>query len=96
MVASNANFCYSETVNIVKMFVKNPLCDYRESKKSDKYVVELATRAQDPNIRKLAVETLNEYHVKVRAAPRRSRQSRAFEIVKEGTASPGKATRSTR
>ena len=32
------------------------------------YVVELATRAQDPEIRKLAVEMLNEYHVEVRAA----------------------------
>ncbi|CAN9091538.1 unnamed protein product [Alternaria alternata] len=32
------------------MFVKNSLCGYRESKKSDKYVVELATRAQDPEI----------------------------------------------
>ncbi|CAN9145950.1 unnamed protein product [Alternaria alternata] len=50
------------------MFVKNSLCGYRESKKSDKYVVELATRAQDPEIHKLAVEMLNEYHVEVRAA----------------------------
>ena len=50
------------------MFAKNSLCGYRESKKSDKYVVELATRAQDPEIHKLAVEMLNEYHVEVRAA----------------------------
>ena len=50
------------------MFVKNSLCGYWESKKPDKYVVELATRAQDPEIRKLAVEMLNEYHVEVRAA----------------------------
>ena len=50
------------------MFVKNSLCGYWESKKPDKYVVELATRAQDPEIRKLAVEMLNEYHVDVRAA----------------------------
>jgi hypothetical protein len=35
---------------------------------SDKYVVELATRAQDREIRKLAVEMLNEHHVEVRAA----------------------------
>jgi hypothetical protein len=83
-------------VNIVEIFVKNSLCDYRESKKSDKYVVELPKRAQDPEIRKLAVEMLNEYHVEVRAAKEDSRQSRAFEIVKEGTASPGKAARSTR
>jgi hypothetical protein len=39
-----------------------------ESKKSYKYVVESATRAQDPEIRKLAVEMLNEYHMQVRAA----------------------------
>ncbi|CAN9091673.1 unnamed protein product [Alternaria alternata] len=32
------------------MFVKNSLCGYRESQKSDKYVIELATRAQDPEI----------------------------------------------
>ena len=50
------------------MFVKNSLCGYWESKKPDKYVIELATRAQDPEIRKLAVEMLNEYHVEVRAA----------------------------
>ncbi|CAI9633145.1 unnamed protein product [Alternaria burnsii] len=50
------------------MPVKNSLYGYRESKKSDKYVVEMATRAQDPEIRKLAVEMLNEYHVDVRAA----------------------------
>ena len=50
------------------MFVKNSLCGYRESTKSDKYVVELATRAQDPEIRKLAVEILKEYHVEVREA----------------------------
>ncbi|CAN9146200.1 unnamed protein product [Alternaria alternata] len=42
------------------MFVKNSLCGYRESQKSDKYVIELATRAQDPEIRKLAVKMLND------------------------------------
>lgn len=83
-------------MNIVEIFVKNSLCDYRESKKSDKYVVELAKRAQDPEIRKLAVEMLNEYHVEVRAAKEDSRQPRAFEIVKEGTAGPGKGARRTR
>ena len=31
-------------------------------------MVELVTRAQDPEIRKLAVEMLNKYHVEVRAA----------------------------
>jgi hypothetical protein len=50
------------------MPIKNSLYGYRELKKSDKYVVELATRAQDPEIRKLAVVMLNEYHVDVRAA----------------------------
>ncbi|CAN9105543.1 unnamed protein product [Alternaria alternata] len=45
---------------MVKMFVKNSLCGYRESKRSDKYVIELVTRAQDPEVRKLAVEMLNE------------------------------------
>ena len=39
IVASNANVCYIQTVNIVKIFVKNSLCGYRESKKSDKYVI---------------------------------------------------------
>ncbi|KAI4648529.1 uncharacterized protein J4E79_010151 [Alternaria viburni] len=55
-------------VTITKMFVQNSLCAYRESKKSDKYIVELATRAQDPEIRALAVQVLNEYHLEVRAA----------------------------
>lgn len=59
-------------------------------------MVELAKRAQDPEIRKLAVEMLNEYHVEVRAAKEDSRQPRAFEIVKEGTAGPGKGARRTR
>ncbi|RYN35416.1 hypothetical protein AA0119_g1231 [Alternaria tenuissima] len=55
-------------VEIIKMFVKDSICGYRESKKSDKYVVELATRAQDPKIRALAVEMLNEYHKEVQSA----------------------------
>jgi hypothetical protein len=59
-------------------------------------MVELATRAQDPEIRKLAVEMLNEYHMESARSPRRFRQSRAFEIVKEGMASPGKAERNPR
>ena len=50
------------------MLVKSSLCGYQELKKSDNYVVELAARAQDPGIRKLAVEMLNEYHVEVCAA----------------------------
>lgn len=55
-------------VTIVKMHAINTIASYRESKKVDKYVVELATRAADPAIRNLAVQVLNEYHAEVRAA----------------------------
>jgi hypothetical protein len=55
-------------VEMTKMFVKNSICGYRECKKADKYVVELATRANDPQIRQLAVNMLNEYHRSVREA----------------------------
>jgi hypothetical protein len=79
------------------MFVKNSLRGYRESKKSDKYVVELATRAQDPEIRKLAVEILKEYHVEVREAQEDPANQELLRLLKrERTASPGKAARSTR
>lgn len=50
------------------MFVNNSICGYRESKKTDKYIVELATRAHDPDIQALAVDMLNEYHKEVQAA----------------------------
>lgn len=79
------------------MFVKNSLCGYRESKKSDKYVVELATRAQDPEISKLAVEMLKECHVEVREAQEDPANKELLRLLKrERTASPGKAARSTR
>jgi hypothetical protein len=55
-------------VHVVKMFVKESICSYREAKKADKYLVELATRATDPNIQALAVEMLNEHHKEVQAA----------------------------
>jgi hypothetical protein len=83
-------------VNIVEMFVKNPLCDYRGSKKSDKYVVELTTRAQDSEIRKLAVEMLNEYYVEVRAAQEDPANQELLRLLKRERASRGKAARSTR
>jgi hypothetical protein len=81
---------------MVKMFVKNSLCGYRESKRSDKYVIELVTRAQDPEVRKLAVEMLNEYHVEVRAAQEDSANQELLRLSKRERASPGKAARSTR
>lgn len=56
------------SVVIVKMFVENSICAYREGKKTDKHVVELATRAQDPIIQALAVEILNEHQEQVKAA----------------------------
>lgn len=55
-------------VDVCKIFVVNSICGFRESKKSDKYVVELATRAQDPEIRALTVKVLNEHHKEVRSA----------------------------
>ncbi|KAL5372897.1 hypothetical protein DPSP01_013126 [Paraphaeosphaeria sporulosa] len=55
-------------VTIIKMHVQDTVASFRESKKVDKYIVELATRAADPIIRQLAVQLLNEYREEVKAA----------------------------
>lgn len=55
-------------VTIVKFMVKDSIHAYREGKKIDKYIVELATIDNDPGVRKLAVELLNEYQAEIRAA----------------------------
>jgi hypothetical protein len=70
-------------VEIVKMFVSNSICGYRESRKSDKYIVELATRAEDPEIRALAVEMLNEYHQEVQAAQDDPKNQEVMKMLRD-------------
>jgi hypothetical protein len=80
-------------VEIVKMFVLNSLCGFRESKKTDKYIVELATRAQDPEIRALAVEVLNEYHKEVQAAQNDPENQELMRLLREERAAKRKKER---
>jgi hypothetical protein len=46
---------------VTKIFVLNSICAYRERRKRDKFLFELATRAFDPAMKKLLVRCLNEY-----------------------------------
>ncbi|OSS54985.1 hypothetical protein B5807_00044 [Epicoccum nigrum] len=55
-------------VMFTKLFVQNSIFAYREFRKRDKYVVELATRASDPVMQGLNVKCLNAYQEKVRKA----------------------------
>ncbi|CAA9966438.1 Helicase C-terminal [Pyrenophora teres f. maculata] len=74
-------------VEIVKLYVENSICGYRESRKADKYIVELATRAQDPVIRSLAVDVLNEYQKEVQAAQDDPENAELMRAVREERAS---------
>jgi hypothetical protein len=80
-------------VQITKMFVSNSICGYRESKKSDKYIVELATRAQDPDIRALAVDVLNEYHKEVQAAQDDPENAKLIKLLRKERAEKEKERR---
>ena len=50
------------------MFVPNTICAYREARKRDKFMYELATRASDPALQTLLVRCLNEHQKLVRNA----------------------------
>ncbi|KAH6633035.1 hypothetical protein C7974DRAFT_163624 [Boeremia exigua] len=55
--------------HIYKFYVEQSIFAYRESRKRDKYLVKLATRASDPAMRSLIVKCLNLHQENVRADP---------------------------
>ncbi len=68
---------------IFKLLVNNSICAYRESRKRDKYMVELATRAYDPDLRSLIVKCLNKFQDTVRAAQKDLSNAELMEQIKE-------------
>jgi hypothetical protein len=57
-----------KAIVITKIFVKNTISAYREYKKRDKAIVELATRARDPAIAEILVQCLNDHQQVIRSA----------------------------
>ena len=57
-----------EAILITKISIKNTIGAYKESRKRDKALIELATRANDPEIRALLVYCLNDFNEAIRLA----------------------------
>ncbi|ORY05905.1 hypothetical protein BCR34DRAFT_590752 [Clohesyomyces aquaticus] len=55
-------------VEVLKLYARNSICTYREHRKGNRFVMELATRPHDPDIRQLLVDVLNNYQNEVRDA----------------------------
>jgi hypothetical protein len=70
-------------VEIVKIFVEGSIHAYRESRKRDKYLVELSTRANDPDMRSLIVKCLNEHQLAVRKAQHDERNAELMAQLQE-------------
>ncbi|KAH8730763.1 hypothetical protein GQ44DRAFT_723010 [Phaeosphaeriaceae sp. PMI808] len=55
-------------VRITKIMIENSISAYKEFRKRDKALIELATRAKDPAIEQLLVDCLNEHQETIRRA----------------------------
>jgi hypothetical protein len=53
---------------VTKIMVKNTIATYREYRKRDKAIIELATRASDPEIAAILVQCLNDHQEVIRSA----------------------------
>jgi len=69
---------------VTKLMVPESIHAYREAKKRDKAIIELATRANDPRVRAAIVNLLNEYQREVRRAQEsKENEDLMFKIQEE-------------
>jgi hypothetical protein len=70
-------------VEITKLFVNNSIFAYREHRKRDKYLPELATRAHDPIMKALIVKCLNDFQKTVLAAQQDPANKDTMQILEQ-------------
>lgn len=68
---------------ITKLIVPESIHAYREAKKRDKAIIELATRANDPRIRAAIVTLLNEYQRHVRQAQEKPENQELISKIRD-------------